>query len=158
MTDPTAREMIPALLDQHRPDRYDPEDHSWQQPVIERVAFDITAAEARQMAAAKLVSNAEATATKRTNRLLRDITSAGTFPLGWFDALAWPLAVDDHERVALRAAIANDFVRFANRERRAAANDFSARNDTCEGAQFVADYMAEHGIEFASDISTDEAA
>lgn len=152
ITEPTAREMIPALLDRCRPDRYDPADKTWQVPVIERVACEISMAEARQIAAGKLVSVAEATATKRTNRLLREIADCGSWPLDWFEAMAWPLALDENERVSLRAAGSDDFTRFANRERRAASLDFTSRNATCEGALFIADYMAEHGIEVAADI------
>lgn len=158
MIEPTAREMIPALLDRYRPDRYDPADKAWQDPVIEQVAFDISAAEARQMAATKLVSVAEATATRRTNALLREIAKTGEWPFEWFESMAWPLAVDDSERVAVRAAHPEDFRRFAGRERRAAARDFTSRNDACEGAEFVADFMFDHGYVLAAEIERTAAA
>lgn len=158
MTTPTAREMIPELLDRHRPDRYDPNDHSWQDPVIYLVAAEITSTEARQIAAARLVSTAEATATRRTNQMLREVLASGEWPLAWMDALSWPLAVDDHERVALRAATVDDFERFANRERRAAANDFASRNASCEGALHIADLMRENGSRVAADLIPEQVA
>lgn len=152
ITEPSAREQITTLLDRIRPDRYDPADHTWQAPVIAAVAGDITIEEARQIAAGRLVSNAEATATRRTNKLLRQIIETGALPLDWMDCLSWPLAIDDNERVALRAANADDLRRFANRERRAAANDFAARNESCEGALRLADLMAECGATVAADV------
>jgi hypothetical protein len=157
MTDhPTARETIPELLDQHRPDRYDPTDHDWQAPVVALVAAELTVAEARQIAAGKLVSTAEATATRRTNRLLREVEASGTRPLDWMDAMDWPLAVSDSERVALRAATDDDLDKFAIRERRAAANDFAARNSSCEGAIALAEAMRDQDVEFVSKLEFPE--
>ncbi len=147
MTEPTAREQLQTLLDLHRPDRYDPTDRSWQAPIVDLVAEELTAAEARAIAADRIVSRAEAEATKRTNRLLREIASSGEWPLGWLDALSWPLAVHDGERVALRAATPDDLANFANRERRSAANDFAQRNLTCEGALLLAERMTAQGAD-----------
>lgn len=156
--EPTAREMIPALLDAARPDRYDPSDKSWQAGVIERVAFEIPTAEARQFLAERLVSSAEASATRRTNKLLREIGETGSWPLDWLETMAWPLALDDSQRVALRAAHPDDFATFASRERRDAARDFTSRNAACEGAEFVAEYMLANGFLVASDIRGEAAA
>lgn len=152
MTEPTAREMIPALLDRCRPDRYDPSDKGWQTPVIEQVAFEIPAAEARSIVATSMVAKAEGTATKRTNRLLREIAQTGGWPLDWFEAMAWPLALDDHERVTLRAARPVDLDRFALRERKAAQVDFTSRNAACEGAAFIAAHLGANSLRVASDI------
>jgi plasmid replication initiation protein len=155
-TEPTAREMIPALLDRYRPDRYDPADKSWQTPVCEMVAADLDIAEALSIAASRLVSTADATATKRTNALLREIAKSGQVPLEWLDAMSWPLAVDDNERVSVRAATADDFRRFANRERRAASLDFTSRNSSCEGALHVAEQMEASGAVFARDLTPEQ--
>lgn len=150
--EPSAREMIPALLDAARPDRYDPTDKTWMSPVVDMVADCILIEEARSIAAVRLVSVAEATATKGTNRLLREIAETGAWPLDWFDAMRWPLAVEAGERVALRAASAEDFRKFAARERRAASLDFTSRNESCEGALFVADAMEAQRVERAFDL------
>lgn len=154
ITEPSAREQIVTLLDRIRPDRYDPADHSWQVPVVDLVAADITIEEARQIAAARLVSNAEATATRRTNKLLREIAEGGTLPIDWLDSLDWPLAIDDNERVALRAATVEDLRKFAARERRAASLDFTARNQSCEGALALADLIEDSGAIVASGLAS----
>lgn len=153
MTEPTAREMIPALLDKVRPDRYDPTDHTWQAKVVSRVAAEISEFEARKLAADKLVTAVEARATRRTNALLRDVFRSGQFPLDWWDAMAWPLAVSDAERVALRAATTEDLRRFAQRERRSASQEFTARSDACEGAEFLANLMVKQKVKVASKLT-----
>lgn len=154
MTDePTAREMIPALLDRVRPDRYDPTDKTWMHEVIAQVAEEISVAEARRIAATKEVVTAEATATRRTNRLLRDIAQSGHWPLDWFDALSWPLAVSDTERVALRATTTDDLIRFAERERLAADTDHQSRLLTVDGAQIVARLIEHQGVTFTRDLT-----
>lgn len=158
ITDPTVRDQIPTLLDHHRPDRYDPTDKSWQEPVVDMVASEIDELEARQLAAERIVSLAEAAATRRTNKLLREISQEGAYPLDWLTAHAWPLAVGESERVALRAATAADYRRFAQRERRAAANDFAARNDACEGAEKMADLLDEHSVGCTADLFDQEVA
>lgn len=154
-TEPSAREQIQSLLDAHRPDRYDPADHDWRRPVVGLIAAEITVEEAKLVAAERLVSNAEATATKRTNRMLREIADSGNWPLDWLGAMDWPLAVDDNLRVALRAATVDDLKHFAERERRAAANDFAARNAACEGALAVAEAMGQQGVLVASEVHVD---
>ena len=154
MTDePTARDMIPSLLNRVRPDRYDPTDKEWMHSVIAQVAEEITADEARRIAATREVVVAEASATRRTNRLLRDIAQNGSWPLDWLDALAWPLAVSDSERVALRATTAQDLTLFATRERTAADTDHHSRLLTVDGAEIVAGLLERQGVLFTRDLT-----
>lgn len=152
LTDPTVRDMLPTLLDQHRPDRYDPTDKAWQAPVVEALAAEIPVVEARRLAAERIVSTTEATATKRTNRMMREIFETGQWPADWLDSLDWPLAVGEHERVAVRAATPTDLRRFAERERRAAANDFASRNAACEGALAVVERLEGAGVETVGEL------
>lgn len=153
MTQTTARDRISELLDQYRPDRYDPADKSWQEPVRQMVAAEMDINEALAIAAARLVSTADATATKQTNKMLREIAETGEWPLDWMCCLAWPLAIDENERVAIRAATSDDFRRFANRERRAASLDFVSRNQSCEGALEVAGRMEAQQVRFGRQLS-----
>ena len=146
---------INVLLDHYRPDRYDPNDHSWMDPVIDIVADHMSEYEARQIASSHKVSNKEAVATRQTNRLLRAIASSGELPMEWLGSMAWPLAVDDDLRVSLRAATADDFRLFAQRERRAASLDFTARNASCEGALVIAEAMDTSGATVAADLAGD---
>jgi hypothetical protein len=96
-------------------------------------------------------------ATSRANRLLRKIHRTGQLVLGWWGVADDPVAVITRtvesgqrprrkdERVALRAMTPRDFRDFATEERRRAADDFGARNDTCSGAERVADWMTQAG-------------
>jgi hypothetical protein len=153
---PPDNDFIRGLLDKVRPDRYDSKDHSWHETVENVVAADLTDEDARRIAARRLVRQVEGDSTKATNRLLREIHRTGQLPLGWLDAQAWPLAVSDHERVSLRAATLADLTEFAARERRAAANDFAARNESCEGALTLADFMTARGAAIAGDLPKPE--
>lgn len=146
-------EQINDMLDLCRPDRYEQGEYGWLDPVIADIAALIPPADAQLRAARDIVVRKEGDATKRTNRLLREVVSTGQVPLDWMDLLSSPLAVGD-ERVALRACTPDDFRRFAAKERRAAANEFASRNDSCEGALFLADLIEDKGLTFAADIPT----
>ena len=130
---------IREMLDQVRPDRYETSDRGWQSSVVDFVADNMSASDAKTIAAVKIVGTAESVATRRTNKMLREIAEGGEKPLGWLDAMRWPLATDDNRRVALGAATSADLELFANRERRAAANEFASRNLACEGALKLAE-------------------
>jgi hypothetical protein len=156
MPDESRTDRIREMLDKVRPDRYDPADHAWHDTVNKVIAAELTDEDARAIAARRLVRQVEGDSTKATNRLLREIHDTGQLPIGWLDAAAWPLAVSDHERVALRAASVDDLEAFAARERRAAANDFATRNDSCEGALSLAALMSSKGCKVVSDLDDNE--
>lgn len=149
MTDLNDR--IDQALDAGRPDRYQPGDEGWLDPIIDAIAADIPDAEARRRVARDIVVRREAEATKRTNRVLREVVATGQLPLDWMDIQRWPLGVGEF-RVALGACMADDFRDFANIERRRAANEFATRNESCEGAIFLADLIDDKGVVFASDL------
>lgn len=135
--------LIDELLAERRPDRYEVQGgDEWLDDIADEIEGLIP--NAREIAARMLVRRRETQKTRSTNRLLREIHESGAFPLDWFDLLNLPIVVGK-ERVALRAATAEDFRQFATEERRRAANDFAARNSACEGAEWIAEFMEANG-------------
>lgn len=129
----------------------------WLDSIADEVAHMVPDAEVRKLYARKVVGQQEGKATSRANRLLRKIHRTGQMVLDWWGVEDDPVAVITRvtepgqrprrkdERVALRAMTPRDFRDFAMEERKRAADDFSARNDTCSGAERVADWMTEAG-------------
>lgn len=133
--------LIDRLLAERRPDRYEPEGgDGWLDSITAEVAAEISIDEARWLLAHHEVKVREGEKTKSANRLLREIGDTKQFPLDWLDSLHLPIAVGK-ERIALRAASPKDLRDFARDERRRAASDFTARNATCEGAEWLADQI-----------------
>lgn len=147
---------IDRLLSERRPDRYEPEGGSdWLDDIAAEVADLVPEAEARFRHARAEVGRREGEKTKSANRLLRDTYKDGQWPLGWMDRLHLPIAAGK-ERVALRAATPEDFRLFATDERRRAADDFSARNDTCVAAEWIADEMQRRGCRYGQELTFDD--
>jgi len=130
---------------------------NWLDGIAGEVADLVPEAEVRKLYARKIVGQQEGRATRRANNLLRTIHRTGQLVLGWFGVKDDPVAVITRtaekdkkprvkeERVALRAMTPTDFRDFATEERRRAAGDFSARNDACSGAEWIADHMTVAG-------------
>lgn len=136
---------VDRLLAEHRPDRYAKDGgDGWLDDVADLVAGLIPEAEARVIHARSLVRAREAQKLKTANRVLRDVFDSRQLPLDWLDLLSLPIAVGK-ERVALRACTPEDFRQFAVEERRRAAGDFTARNHTCEAAEWMAEQMLAEG-------------
>lgn len=155
MTD--LRALINERLDAIRPDRYTiggiTDDGESETAFLTAVAADIEPlipeAEAKKRLAQTLVNAEESKATRRANDFFKDYARSGQPPMFWMEDGAWPVSItsehpDDKtkritERVALRALSANDALAFAHEERRRAAKDFAARNESCEGAELAAE-------------------
>lgn len=152
--DPKAE--VDRLLAARRPDRYELEGgDDWLDRIADEIESMIPEAEARAIAARQMVRFREGQKTKAANRVLREVFQSQQPPLDWLDTLNLPIAVGK-ERVALRAATSVDFRNFANDERRRAASDFAARNDTCEAAEWLADVMDAEGVTFCRDLRLDQ--
>jgi len=158
------RREIDRLLREQRPDRYvtradaeledEVESTEWLDRVAEQVEHLVPEIEVIRLYARNLVGQREGQATQTANQLLRKIHRSGQLVLGWFDVKDDPVSVLTRiiqsgqrvkiveERVALRAMSPTDFRKFADEERRRAARDASARYETCEGADYVADQMS----------------
>lgn len=146
--------LIDELLAEHRPDRYEhgSGDEWLDQLAEDRIASQLPEHEVRKILARDLVRRREGVKTQETNRVLRQIGETGQPPLdGWLETLNLPLAVGK-ERVAMRAATAEDLAHFATDERRRAASDFAARNATCEAAEWMASRMQAEGVDYARDL------
>lgn len=131
---------LDALMARHRPDRYRAGDLSWTAAVEQVVGDSFTWKQARQIAAEAQIKAREAQATRKANRLLRELSNTGVMPLDWLDLARWPVAVGA-ERICFEAMTAADFRQFATDERDAANRDHAARLDTCKGAEMLADQL-----------------
>jgi hypothetical protein len=135
-----------------RPDRYHAGDIDWAAAVVDAIADSIPAAVAQQRTAEQIVRGVERTATRRTNKLMREVLTAGALPLDWMDCADWPMAVAE-ERVCLRAMTAEDLRRFADDEEEAASKDFAARLDAVKGARLLADEIDDQGCRTVGDLN-----
>lgn len=152
---------IDQLLNERRPDRYEVDGgDEWLDMIAAEIEGLIPEAEARAIAARQFVRRRETEKLKAANRIIREIGITRQLPMDWLDTVHLPMSVGK-ERVSLRAAVPDDFRRFATEERRRAASDFTSRNQTCEAAEFIADHMdsigARSGRELTFGIEADAA-
>jgi hypothetical protein len=159
-------QLIDRLLRERRPDRYtengsdDDEagpDATWLREIAEEIEPLIVEADAVKQVALTLVMQVEKRTTRRANTVLRDFSRTGQLGMFWAEDGDFPIAVITRkyeegqkpktiqERVALRAATADDLRAWAVEERRRAAKDFAARNEACTGAEDIAESMTEEG-------------
>lgn len=153
------RKHIDELLYSNRPDRYDVRggddevDAEWLDIVAEKIAADLDIEDVLRQFSRNLVRQREGQATRSANKILRQFALDGQLMLGWWEQERQPVAIitrtqrpggdpEVHEeRVALGALTAEDLLAFANEERIRAGRDFSARNQTCDGAELIAQQM-----------------
>ncbi len=135
---------IDALLDEHRPERYDVGDKTWRAAIYAEVERLVPDREARRIAASQLVDQREGVATRGANDLLRQIGRMRQWPLDWMEQGVRPLSVGS-ERVRLADGTVDDLARWAIEERRVAAQDFAARSFACDGAEWCAEQMRING-------------
>lgn len=139
---------IDAALNASRPDRYEPGD-SWINDVIADIAGEINMFEARQIAAEVIVRRREAEATKRVNRLLKQVGGPGgqyALPFDWYAYISEPVAFERTDarggmrriRVALRAMTADDWRNFALNGRVAAQHRHDAEMAMYDSAEWLA--------------------
>lgn len=158
--DPITNEQIDAMLDNRRPDRYSVDDHDWRAPVVKVVAERMPIRQAQQIAAERVVSDREGRATRSVNAMLRRVAAEKQWPLPEMadDLMRRPMSIGT-ERVCLAAAEPVDFKQWAVDERRDAAQDFTARSQACDGAEWIAEAMTERGLaRFADAYAEDGAA
>ena len=150
--------LIDTLLREQRPDRYTVGD-DWILGVVDAIPAHLVPAEdARRIAISQEVKRREGQATRKANKLLREIGRTGQLTLCWAEQADDPISiitthVDDdgnvrriEERVALRAATADDFRAWSRVERERSEDDYKSRLIACDGADFIADGMDGAGL------------
>lgn len=144
---------IDDLLGHARQERYPAADKEWMEPVVESVRDMLLGqpySAAILDAARRRVWRREAEASKKTNRLLRDINQTGQMPLGWgdgdtwhdtlFDMLHLPLAIGG-ERVRFGVATANDLVQWELESAREQDKRNAAQAASRDGARLLSAWM-----------------
>jgi hypothetical protein len=124
---------------------------------VEWLALQTPVAKARLFYARTIVHRVEGEATKSTNRFLREVARTGAIPVDWFETLAWPVAINRHDRVALRAITSSDLLQFEVVERRSADSEHASRLEACEGAHLLAEWLGDSHVGIA-DIAAERAA
>lgn len=145
----------------------------WLDQIARDIEAELTAGELRRVLLANIrqqVGVQEGQALRSVNTQLRQYHRSGEWPLfSVMDPavnghlLNLPLGVVTRyqqpgervkvlkEHVAFRAVTSDDLRKFATEERRRAAKEFSARNDSCAGAEELADRLDEDGAAFFGD-------
>lgn len=159
---------IDEALAKVRPERYDADDKEWMDEVVQLVEESFVKRSRDEVirdAAKRRVYRREAEATKRTNRILRDIDNTGRLPLGWgegdtwrkllFDILHLPLSIA-RKRVRLGVANASDLEQWelesAREEDKRRAAQISARS----GARLLAQWLKDQDAESVEDLRPGE--
>lgn len=157
---------IDEALARVRPERYDADDKEWMDEVVESVRAALAQRaqdEVLRDVARRRVYRREAEATKRTNRILRDIDETGQLPIGWgeggtwrdffFDLLHLPLSIA-RKRVRFGVASASDLEQWelesAREEDKRRAAQISARS----GARLVAKWLTEQRARRVEDLQS----
>jgi hypothetical protein len=139
----------------------------WLDVIAHDIEAELTSGELRHELLSNIrrqVGTREGNALRTVNDLLRKYDRTGQWPLFPIDEPAMnghllnlPLGVvsrSQHprervkvlsEHVAFRAVTSDDLRKFAQEERRRAANDFTSRNQSCAGAETLADKMDDAG-------------
>lgn len=139
-------------MDTLRPDRYKSGDLTWAQEVIESLADhaedDPELQRRTNLAyAEQVVKSWDRKATNSVNGLLREIKRTGALPLEWMDFRRLPLSIDK-EKFRLGTVSPELLEQWELAERRRAASDFAARNDACDGARMLGDWITLSGSTF----------
>jgi hypothetical protein len=161
---------IDEALAKVRPERYDAGDKDWMDDVVESVRqslADRAEDEVIRDAARRRVYRREAEATKRTNRLLRDIDETGQLPLGWgdgdkwrellFDLLHLPLSIA-RRRVRFGVASANDLEQWELESGREEDKRHAAQISARRAARLLAKWLVEQNAECVEYLAGDGSA
>lgn len=147
--------LIDLWLSDDRPERYHSEEKEWMDGVVGKVAASLKGRADRDEviheAARRRVYAREGQATRRANRVLRDIAEKGALPLGWGEGDGWrealapilsmPLSLPEKVRVRLGACNDRDleqwmFERIREEDKRRLA-EAAAR----EGARLLIEWI-----------------
>lgn len=167
VTDKELNQLIDDLLAQARPERYDADEKEWMESVVAPVRKELqrqkSADDVALDAAKRRVYQREGLATKRTNKILRDIAETGQLPIGWgegdwlaflFDILHLPMSIA-RRRVRFGAASAADLVAWELESAREQDKRNKAEAASREGARFLADMLDRQHAQRIEDLRPD---
>lgn len=149
MQPPTDSQLV-AILNKSRPDKTKNDDHTWWEPIILRYRDSIPIEDAQDEVMRRRIAALERKATRRTNKLMREINETGQYPLHLMDAENWPLSVGD-ERVALRAVTEWDLAISEREERESTTADFASRMSGVGGRAKLRNMLIESGSSNVAD-------
>lgn len=163
-TDKQLNHNIDEALAKARPERYQADDKDWMDDVIESVRQELAERARDDMVkdeARRRVYRREAQATKRTNRILRDIDATGQLPLGWGDGDMWrkllfellhlPLSIGGI-RVRFGVAGVNDWEQWLLESARQRDKRNAAEISANEGARLLVQLLKEQRAERTEDL------
>ena len=165
VTEKALSHQIDTWLNEARPERYSADEKDWIDPVIDKAAEDIhqykSVADAVRELARRRVYVREAQATRRANRILRDIGKTGQLPLGWgedpdwktflFDIIRAPISVA-RQRIRLGAATDEDWKEWELESARESDKRAIAESASREGARLLRDLMRTQGVRTTEDL------
>lgn len=168
VTDKQVSHLIDGWLSHARPERYDAGDKDWMDSVVKQARREMlrvrTAEQALDDAAQRRVYQRESLATRRTNKILRDIDDTGQLPLGWGDGDAWRVMLFDilhmplsiaRNRVRFGAASAADLVSWELESAREQDKRNKAEASSRSGARFLAEMATRQNVRRVEDLRMD---
>lgn len=169
--DKELNQLIDLALTDARPDRYDAGDREWAEDVVKMAAKELKGRldrdELIEDSARRRVNQREGQATKRANKVLRNIAETGALPIGWGEGEDWkeflaealnsPLSID-RERVRLGAASPGDLEQWELVNAREEDKRKLAQINTRKGGRMLADWMRAQSVQRVEDLSGNPAA
>ena len=157
--DKDLNELIDLWLSDDRPDRYQASEKEWMDVVVERATKALQGRPDKdgviQDIARRRVYQREGQATRRANKVLRDIGDTGQLPLGWDDEELWremlyeklrlPLSIEQ-QRVRLGAASPADLESWKTTNKREEEKRNAAQEAARQGADLLARWVREQHV------------
>lgn len=163
--DKELNQLIDEWLSNDRPERYDSGDKEWMDNVVAKTIESLNNRpdheEVISDAARRRVYQREGQATKRANKVLRNIAETGALPIGWgeggewkaflVDVLSPPLSIG-RQRVRLGAASPSELEQWVLENVREEDKRRTAQASSREGARLVADWERAQGVQRFEDL------
>lgn len=152
--------LIDRWLSDVRPERYHSERKGWMDGVVDKVAASLRDRDDRDQviyeAARRRVYTREGQATRRANKVLRDIAKKGALPLGWGDGDEWrevlapilslPLSLPEKKRVRFGSASDRDLEQWMFERIRQEDKRRLAEAEAREGARLLIEWLRSQDV------------
>lgn len=163
--DKELNQLIDEWLSQSRPERYDSGEKGWMDEAVKKAAEKLQLRPDREQviqdAARRRVYQREGQATKRANKVLRDIADTGQMPFGWAegddwrsflsDILSLPLSIA-RQRVRFGACTGPDLEQWELENAREEDKRRLAQIGAREGARLLASWINAQGVSRVEDL------